>query len=239
MSSLWRVVLGTSIRGLFSIIIGVILLSLGIWFILTAAPSDQTVFFLRVPVYLIVGGFFRLVYGVATIELRQRPTSFARPARPPITTYVSPPAEMVPGYCWQCGRRVKRKYTICYGCGATQVRAGPSRQQGDPMSQVNWESVASTPPNASPWSAESAPPEPDAAASWNAPPYQPGPSSSPRRGNTPPDRSGGSSHQRNGPPTYQPGARPPWAPPVSLPAQPGPPPRGGRKRRRSLPLWQR
>lgn len=227
MSPFWRWMLGIHIRGWLSIVIGLILIPTGLWFLLVLYPSaPQTPLYFRVPFYLIVGGFFRLVVGVATLEPRQRVTSYARPARSAMTTYVAPPTEMPPGYCWQCGRKVKPKHSICFGCGATQVRGVTAPYQPDnAASQSWWEISSAMPASGSPWNSGSPPPHPSspprdpsihppgvASQSWSAPP-----------------RSPGGSFRQQSTPQYQPGALPPWLPPSSPPA----PQRGGGKRRRA------
>lgn len=75
---------------------------------------------------LIVIGIVRLVTGLVTFN--DATESRSGPAASPVNYYVALPEEMPAGYCWQCGRHVKRDSLICLRCGATQPKGAQVRQ---------------------------------------------------------------------------------------------------------------
>jgi hypothetical protein len=46
-----------------------------------------------------------------------------------VASYVAPPGQMREGYCWQCGRRIRKKNHICAACGATQMNSAQAHEQ--------------------------------------------------------------------------------------------------------------
>lgn len=150
-----------------------------------------------------------------------RARTHLRPADPGFTSYVMAPTEVYPGYCWQCGHRVKADSIVCLRCGATHVHrlASPTDQASESApwevakpnfsgGMTRWDSAPGTPlpPAAGPWQQPGAP----------APPMQPIQPIQPR---TPAQRVA---------PRYRPGAPPPWV----QQRQPAPAPEPARRRRR-------
>ena len=77
-------------------------------------------------VFSLVGsGIARIVIGLFT--LRDDIESRSGPAASPVNYYVALPEEMPAGYCWQCGRQVRRDGLICLRCGATQPKGAQVR----------------------------------------------------------------------------------------------------------------
>lgn len=74
---------------------------------------------------LVGGGIIRLAIGLFTVSDNVEARS--GPAMSPVNYYVALPEEMPPGYCWQCGRRVKPDSLICLRCGATQPKGAQQR----------------------------------------------------------------------------------------------------------------
>lgn len=125
------------------------------------------------------------------ISLMMRPTvrsnrrSRLGPADSGIITYVAAPMDIYPGYCWQCGRRVKPDSIVCLRCGAAQShRQAPEREMASepepweipPAPRVSggmtrWDPTQDTP---TPWGAP--PSVPPAPPSWAEPPWQQPPS---------------------------------------------------------------
>lgn len=165
---------------------------------------------------------------VAFISLMVRPgvrseraRSHLRAADPGFHSYVMTPTEMYPGYCWQCGRRVKPDSVVCLRCGAaqTQRHAPAPVQESEPApwdvsmprlsgGLTRWDSSPGTPV---PWGSPP-PPSPQGGRSQQPEPRQPVPPAQP--------------NQRVAP-QYRPGAPPPWMP-QRQPTPAAPP----RKRRR-------
>jgi hypothetical protein len=113
---------------------------------------------------LIVGGLIRMVLSApallssfhragagASLGAQSGATPIA-----PLPSYFAPPAEMPPGYCWQCGGKVKPGYAICLHCGASQaaVEPGPSeaaKLSGFDASTTGVPSYTGPVPAATPW----------------------------------------------------------------------------------------
>lgn len=153
-----------------------------------------------------------------------RARSHLRPADPGFHYYVMEPADVYPGYCWQCGRRVKLESVVCLHCGATQAHrhAPEPAQESEPPWEVpaprfsggltRWDS---TPGSPVPWGEPpSSPPLPPPVPQ---PPVQPQPIA-PRPAHNPaarapraPSAATELPNQRVAP-RYQPGAPPPWVP---------------------------
>jgi hypothetical protein len=74
---------------------------------------------------LVGGGIGRIVIGLFAFS--DSAESRSGPAESPVNYYVALPEEMPPGYCWQCGRRVKLDSLICLRCGATQPKGAQQR----------------------------------------------------------------------------------------------------------------
>lgn len=156
-----------------------------------------------------------------------RARSHLRPADPGFYSYVMDPAEAYPGYCWQCGRRVKLEGAVCLHCGATLThRRAPVHAQ---ESELPWEASAprfsggltrwdSTPGTPLPWgqSPSSRPlpppvPQPVVPPPAIPQPVIPQPAVPQPAARTPRALSEASElpNQRVAP-HYQPGAPPPW-----------------------------
>jgi hypothetical protein len=161
--------------GLSSVVGGIIAVALGV--VLTfisyelATPGGTYIIF----VGLISGGLISIVRGLVTPSATSGTFRNRRgPARSLMSGYVALPEQMPPGYCWQCGRKVKADRVVCLGCGATQIRGAASRHSGDFVSQNDGDLNAAAPADAIHW--ESAPPprNPASAEQWRGPMYQPG-----------------------------------------------------------------
>ena len=168
-----------------------------------------------------------------------RARSRLRPADPGVYSYVTDPAEAYPGYCWQCGRRVKLEGAVCLRCGAalTHRRAPVPAQESEPSWEApetrfsggltRWDSTPGTP---LPWGqSPSSPPMPPPVPQPVVPPPaipQPAVPQPAARAPRAPSGAPGLPNQRVAP-RYQPGAPPPWIQQrQSAPAEPA------RRRRR-------
>lgn len=141
-----------------------------------------------------------------------RAQTHLRPADPGFTSYVMVPTEVYPGYCWQCGHRVKADSIVCLRCGATHMhRVAPQTDQAD--ESAPWE-VAK--PNFSAgltrWDSAPGSPLPPAAGPWQQP-VAPAPPMQPMPPRTPSQRVA---------PRYRPGAPPPWVQQRQRQRQPAP-----------------
>ena len=161
--------------GLSGVGAGIIAVALGIVLTLIsyelAAPGGTYIIF----VGLIAGGLVSFGRGLVTPSATSGTLrSLNGPARSLMSGYVAPPEEMPPGYCWQCGRKVKSDRVICLGCGATQLRGAAARHSGNSVRQNDGGLNASASDDAIRW--ESAPPprNPAPPKPWRGPMYQPG-----------------------------------------------------------------
>ena len=163
--------------GLGSVLGGMMAVALGIaltFFSYQLATPGGTYFIF---VGLIIGGLISIVRGLVTPSAPSATSGTYRnrkgPARNPISGYAALPQQMPPGYCWQCGRKVRADTVTCAGCGATQIRRA-ARHAGDSVSQNYGELAASAPAGATGWES-SPPPRPLAPAEQaRGPMYQPG-----------------------------------------------------------------
>lgn len=125
---------GAMIAGIFMMVLGVALTVLSY---ATASPGGTYFIF----VGLMAGGFVTFIRGAVTPSAggysrggwvrstgRAGYETHAGPARLPREDYVTLPGMMPAGYCWACGRKVRKGNIICYGCGAAQVTAPPPAQ---------------------------------------------------------------------------------------------------------------
>lgn len=91
---------------------------------------------------LIVGGCYRMVTAlfyapVLTPRPRKRPARGHTSGLPEVD-YVAAPTSVPAGYCWQCGRQVKRGRGTCLACGAAQVTAAPKLQSAPTPAVTPW-----------------------------------------------------------------------------------------------------
>lgn len=121
-SYLIRRALGPGVNGFWTgltmVLVGVALT------VFSAVISDALGFRLTLVFYgLIVFGILRMVVGIPALLGGRRAQGQRQYASsgPAVPAYFAPPFEVTPGYCWQCGGRVKRSATICLNCGATQA----------------------------------------------------------------------------------------------------------------------
>ncbi|MGH2514026.1 MAG: hypothetical protein ACRDHP_00060 [Ktedonobacterales bacterium] len=160
------------------VIAGIVFIALGIGLTVIsyqlAPPGGTYIVF----VGLIASGVWMIFRGLtSTSTANGKLHGYTRPAQSPVSGYIAPPQQMPPGFCWQCGRRVKGGKAVCFGCGAAQTQAATSHRPGDSASQYGWDlagTVSSSPSGAAPWS--SPPPSTSAAPSgqWNPSTYQSG-----------------------------------------------------------------
>lgn len=122
--------------------IGLVMLALGVGLtVLSFAEAMGTGGTFFIFPGFIIGGLVMFFRGAATSTVqgygfgrrarnpRQRIYgTHARPAQLPAEDYVAPPGMMPAGYCWACGRKVRKGNSICYACGAAQVLAPPHPQ---------------------------------------------------------------------------------------------------------------
>jgi hypothetical protein len=136
---------GAMIAGIFMMVLGVALTVLSY---ATASPGGTYFIF----VGLMAGGFVTFIRGLATPSAggysrggRVRSTgragyeTHAGPAQVPRENYVALPGMMPAGYCWACGRKVRKGNIICYGCGAAQVAAPPAEPSAASQPEMPYE----------------------------------------------------------------------------------------------------
>jgi hypothetical protein len=180
--------------GITAVALGIVLTSISY---VLATPGGTYILF----VGLIFGGLVSIVRGLVTPSAPSGTLhSLKGPAQSLVSGYVALPEEMPPGYCWQCGRKVKADRVICWGCGATQLRGAASRYSSDSGSQNEEDLNASASADAIRWESSPPPRKPAPAKQWRGPMYQPG---------APPPRKPAPAKQWRGP-MYQPGAPSPW-----------------------------
>lgn len=161
---------GGVVAGIVLIVLGLMLTFISFLF---AAPGGTYFIFTG----LIGSGLVTIVRGLVTPsapivpggKYRKRPG----PARNPIRSYVAIPEQMPPGYCWQCGHKVKAGRVMCAGCGATQLR-GARRHAGNAVRQSDGDHAASAPAGATGWESWPPPRNPGSAEQRRGPMYQPG-----------------------------------------------------------------
>lgn len=81
--------------------------------------------------YVVAGCSLFVVFLSVMVQPRVRSArarTRLRAADPGFESYMMEPTHVYPGYCWQCGRRVKVESVVCLGCGATAVHAGMVRR---------------------------------------------------------------------------------------------------------------
>jgi hypothetical protein len=160
--------------GLGQVVGGMVAVALGIALTLISyqlAPPGGTYFIF---VGLIISGLLMIFRGLVTPGTTSGTLrDHNRPARSPVSGYVAPPEQMPPGYCWQCGRKVKPRHTICLSCGATQIHGAAPYRSGNSVSQNDWDLTASTPGSATRWESPPPPRNPAPAEQWHEPMRQP------------------------------------------------------------------
>ena len=186
-----------------------------------------------------------------TVKSRRSGTRL-RPADSGIQGYVAAPTDVYPGYCWQCGRRVKPDSVLCLRCGATQMHRFAPDPAPDTESApwevaaprisggtTRWDPATGTPqPWGPPPTFGNAPPPPQPQPQpqqWGSPASGAPPAAGPRRaGGRPPEQAAPRPSRPPAQPAervaprYRPGAPPPYL----QPRQPAPAEPARRRRRR-------
>jgi hypothetical protein len=114
-----------------SIVIGIMMVALGIALTAVSYASAKPGGAYFVFIGLMIGGFITFIRGAMAPDGGSASSgsrgngygSRARPARTLPEDYVAPPEMMPAGYCWACGRKVRKGNIICLACGAAQVLA--------------------------------------------------------------------------------------------------------------------
>ncbi len=77
--------------------------------------------FVNLLLYLItIGGIVRMMSSAHAVLYVSGGHRFrSGTGMPAIPSFVAPPSEMPPGFCWQCGGKVKPDGVICLHCGAS------------------------------------------------------------------------------------------------------------------------
>lgn len=183
--------------GLILFLVGIGLTAASLIAVVTVGAGTSIVF-----IGLIVGGLIRMVLSAPALLSSFHRAGAGAPLGAqlgttpiaPLPSYFAPPAEMPPGYCWQCGGKVKPGYAICLHCGATQasVEPGPSeasKLSGFDASTTGVPSYDDPIPAATPWQSQQNP--------YQQGPYQQG--GGQNWGPPPGEQQGGRNAPRGGP----------------------------------------
>ena len=118
--------------GMGSVVAGMIAIAIGIGVIVVSYQLAQPGGIYFVPIGLIASGFLAIFRGLAMPSAtRRKRRTHARPARSTMNSHTALPQHVPPGYCWQCGRKVREGNAICYSCGAAQIHMAAPRKPAD------------------------------------------------------------------------------------------------------------
>lgn len=139
-------------RGNAGVFGGLIMVALGVGLTVfsysVASPGGTYIVFFG----LIIGGLISMFRGIAAPgaagSSRRGYKTRSGHARVPPLYYIEEPSVMPPGYCWQCGRKVKPEVLVCVACGAaqmTQASRGAAATTTAVPAEKGWEPAAAAP----------------------------------------------------------------------------------------------